>query len=375
MNKFLSISITLLAILALAGCSDENDPSRIDPSDTVELGVSVGVSLTKSAIQGGSNAQDGAGSNVMQNVAIRATGNDYTSAKSNDKAIYTQSSGKWTREGTTDKIKLTSNTATIYAFHPAYPYDGNGNKESTAIAVSGTVGTNATIPVSVFEGGGGSSGSPSTQKVNSTIIDADNSSNGTILSAPGETDYLWEGSSTKPTASNGKANAGIDEKVDLNMKHALSMVSFRIYNDGTYKNAGKLTKIKLDNSSGTTLNKGTSATMNIQDGTVAISGSVGAVFTRFIGTSGVTIGNSETGAHRYSILVFPETGTSAKSTVQVTFTIDGADYKVSLPTDVIQWKAGENYLYTAKLSGKELSIQSVKVAAWDAKTGGNITVN
>ena len=311
----------------------------------------------------------------MQNVAIRATGSDYTSAKNNDKAIYNQSSGTWTSE-VTDKIMLTSSIATIYAFHPAYPLDVNGNKTATAIAVTGTPAPTggATIPVSLFEGGEGASGSP-TQKANSTITDADNSSGVTILSAPGETDYLWEGSATRPTASNGKADANIDYMVDLNMKHALSMLSFRIYKDATYKNTGKLTKIKLNNASGTVLNKGISATMDIATGAVVVTGTSGANFTRFIGTNGVTLGDSETGAHRYSILVFPESSATAKNTVQVTFTIDNADYTVLLPVASIQWSAGKNYLYTAKLTGKALSIENVKVSKWGAETGGSITVN
>lgn len=379
MNKILSTSIMFLATLTLAGCSNENDPDApIDPSDAVELGVTAGVSLTKSAIQGGdgeAGKQNGSASTVMQNVAIRATGSDYTSAKKNDKAIYNQSSGTWTSE-VTDKIMLTSSIATIYAFHPAYPLDVNGNKTATAIAVTGTLAPDgdATIPVSLFEGGEGASGSP-TQKANSTITDADNSSGVTILSAPGETDYLWEGSATRPTASNGKADANIDYMVDLNMKHALSMLSFRIYKDATYKNTGKLTKIKLNNASGTVLNKGTSATMNIATGAVVVTGTSGANFTRFIGGSGVTLGTSETGAHRYSILVFPESSATAKNTVQVTFTIDNADYTVFLPAASIQWSAGKNYLYTAKLTGKALSIENVKVSKWGAETGGSITVN
>lgn len=386
MNKVLSTSITLLATLALAGCSNENDPAPATLPDAVELGITAGVSLTKSAIQGGNDAQSGDGPTVMQNIAVRATGDDYNAAgKNNDNAIYTQSGGTWTSVGTTNKIMLTSKVATIYAFHPAYQYDANGNIKTEAIEVTGTVGSNATIPVSVFEGGETGSSSPS-MKTNSTITDADNSSDGTILSAPGEVDYLWEGSTSRPTASNGKASgATTTNQVTLNMKHALAMVSFRIYKEADFKGAGLLTKIKLENKSATVLNKGTSATMNIETGAVTVTGSTGATFTRFIKASGadtgVTIGSASrnsgdpgSGAHRYSILVFPESSTD-KSTVQVTFTIDGADYPVVLSSSDQAWTAGNNYLYTAKLSGKALTIQSVKVAAWGNETGGSVEVN
>lgn len=372
-QQVLHISSLLLTVLLAGSCSNEDDP--VDPvnnSDAVELGITAGVTLTKSAINSGT--QNGTASTIMQKVAVRAVGTDYTAAKSNDKAVYAQSTGVWSRTGTVDKIMLTSSIATIYAFYPVDSYDADGNVTSTAISVTGTVGTDATIPITVFEGGEGTSGSP-TQKVNSTITDADNSSGSSILSAPGDVDYLYEGSSPAPTASNGKADADVDASIDLNMKHALSMLTFRIYNDGTYANTGKLTKIKLDNKSGSVLQKGTSMTMDIQSGGITVTDPQAATFTRLIGTAGVTLTNAEGTSHRYSILVLPETAASSKSTVQVTFTIDGADYPVALPSTPIQWKAGNNYLYTAVLKGKELVIENVKVAAWGDEVGGEIVVN
>lgn len=374
-QKVLQISSLLLTALLAGSCSNESDPvGPINNPDAVELGITAGVTLTKSAINSGT--QNGTASTIMQKVAVRAFGDDYTASKSNDKAVYAQSAGSWTRTGTVDKIMLTSSIATIYAFYPVNVYDADGNATSADISVTGTVGTDAKIPISVFEGGEGTSGSPATQKVNSTITDADNSNGSSILTAPGDIDYLYEGSIPSPTASNGRANASVDASIDLNMKHALSMLTFRIYNDGTYANAGKLTKIKLDNKGGSVLQKGASMTMDIQSGAVTVTGVQAATYIRLIGTAGVTLTNAESTSHRYSILVLPETTASLKNTVQVTFTIDGTDYPVTLPSSTaIQWKAGNNYLYTAVLKGKELVIENVKVAAWGDEVGGNIDVN
>lgn len=377
----LKTTIMLLAALAATSCSNETDPT-LNPNanpDAVELGITAGVELTKSVIDGGTNAQSGTDANILQEVAVRATGDDYTSDKSNDNAIYTQSGGSWTNSGS-DKIYLTAKVATIYAFHPVYTYDANGNKTSTPVTVDGTVGSDATIPVTLFTGGEAESGSP-TLKANSTITDADNSNGGKILSAPGEVDYLWEGSDTKPTASNGKAaGAATNKSVNLNMKHALSMVSFKIYKEDNYKGAGLLTKIVLKNASGAAL-KATGATMNIETGAVTVTGDAAATFTRLIKASasadGAALASTEATAHSYSILVFPDAEGVAKNTIQAVFTIDDADYMKELAANdtPVEWKAGDNNTYTVKLSGTGLTIGTVKVEAWNPASGGNLDIN
>lgn len=379
----LKTTFLLLAALAATSCSNETDPALTPNTnpDAVELGITAGVELTKSVIDGGDNAQNGAGANILQEVAVRATGDDYTSVKSNDKAIYTQSGGSWTNSGS-DKIYLTAKVATIYAFHPVYTYDTNGNKTLAPVNVTGDVGSNATIPVTLFTGGETDSGSPATLKANSTITDADNSTNRKILSAPGEVDYLWEGSQPKLTASNGKAvGATTDKSVDLNMEHALSMVSFKIYKEDNYKGAGLLTKIVLKNASGGTALKAEGATMNIETGAVTVTGNTGATFTRLIKASGSDAGaalaSTAEAAHSYSILVFPDAQGIAKNTIQAVFTIDGADYTKELAANAtpVEWKAGDNNTYTVKLSGTGLTIGTVKVEAWKYTSGGSMDIN
>ena len=83
---------------------------------------------------------------------------------------------------------------------------------------------------------------------------------------------------------------------------------------------------------------------------------------------------AQNASKKVSILVLPES-TQDKTNVEVTLKIDGQDYAVSLGNDATNaWKAGENYLYTVKLSGKELSITSVTVAQWSGKTGGSLEI-
>lgn len=403
----LQISYLLLAALLGTSCSNENDPiTPIDKTDAIELGITAGVSLTKSAINGGDANQNGTGNDVMQSVAVYATGTDgsYGTSSSNNYAIYKQTTGTWKNSDESHKIYLTSDIADIYAYHPAYTPTNAGVMQSSGTALqinSASIGSgfsNATINISVYPGA-------DTKEANNTIPtnieNADqtysggwqtNDNAGKIASAPGEVDYMWADRSVSANmkASNGKGDTDVtDEKVDLNMKHAMAMVSFRIYNDGTYALPGKLTQITLSNKSGAVLTKGTSPVMKIGDGTVTPGSAVSVdSYTRFIGdglnlvkvntTANVTTnGEAKEASKKFSILVMPETAVSNKQTVKVVFKIDNVDYDVTLPDDASsQWKQGENYLYTVKLSGKELSITSVKVAKWnEKKIDGDLNVN
>lgn len=396
----LQISYLLLAALLGTSCSNENDPiTPIDKTDAIELGITAGVSLTKSAITGGSSAQTGTGSDQIKSIAVYAkgAGSSYTGDNNNNYALYTYGSEKW--ESSTDKIYLTNEEASIYGYHPAYEPDGTDHymKEAgdggNALKVA-SFSAASTININVFQG----KDDAGTVKTKSTIPAT--ATAGVILSAPGEVDYMWaidgssstnsEGANKQPTASNGKKAGEPTQdahKVSLQMKHALAMVSFKIYKDATYKNTGTLTKIVLKNKSTSpaeniVLATYATMTMKIADGTVVMDGSkTAATYTRFIGTgTAIVVEASKESAPKYSILVLPDGTTKFdKNKVQVVFTIDGADYSVDLTdpsSDAGKWLSGKNYLYTAKLSGKELSLTSVTVAAWtNGTTGGDLEVN
>lgn len=68
----------------------------------------------------------------------------------------------------------------------------------------------------------------------------------------------------------------------------------------------------------------------------------------------------------------------AKNTIQVEFTIDNTVYAVDLAatSDAVNWAKGTNTLYTAKLSGKELTLSSITVEGWgNGATTGELPVN
>lgn len=376
----LPVYLMLLATLSASSCSNEDTPDTpYNPSndpDAVELGITAGVALTKSAINQGTDDTN------FESIAVYAVGATTSYGNTNNYALYTKN-GTWA--SSTDKIYLTSETATIYGYHPAYTPGAGGEMAASGTALKlTTVAENSTIPVTVFPG------TSDSKDTNNTIPTTDNASGTTILSAPGEIDYMWaedaDNNGNPATASNGKAAGSPDASVALKMKHAMAMVSFRIYNDGTYANTGKLTKIVLKNKSNTALSQGSNPVMAIKDGTITSNAEETVTFTRFIG-DGYTLkkqgGSGLAGADaakdassKFSILVLPHNG--AKNTIQVEFTIDNTVYAVDLSatSDAVNWAKGTNTLYTAKLSGKELTLSSITVEGWgNGATTGELPVN
>ena len=403
MRKLINYKLLFLSPFFLAACSNEDNIPSILPSnlpDAVELGITAGVTLTKSVINSGTQA-DASKDDVMKSVAVYArlkgtvvSGEDpYTNAKSNNYALYTYSTtGTAGWKSGDKKIYLTSEVAKIYAYYPAYqPGTNQELATTTALVLSDNTATdNSTIPVTVFAG----TTDDAHRDYPSTLIDnseTTNTNKAKINSAKGEIDYMWadQGSSETNwiTASNTKKETSIDASVDLTMKHALTLVSFRIYNDGTYKNKGVLSKIQLKDVPNQKVsgNSNPLATMNIVKGTLANNSSLttgsyirefatGATYTlKKKGDSGLSDDNAAKGAsYRFSILALPITNQALNNTKAI-FTIDGADYEVALADNAtgVTWEQGKENIYTVKLSGKELSIGTVTVAAWGTVTGND----
>lgn len=403
MRKLINYKLLFLSPFFLAACSNEDNIPSILPSnqpDAVELGITAGVTLTKSVINSGTQA-NASKDDVMKSVAVYArlkgtvvSGEDpYTNAKSNNYALYTYSTtGTAGWKSGDKKIYLTSEVAKIYAYYPAYqPGTNQELATTTALVLSDNTATdNSTIPVTVFLG----ETDDAHRDYPSTLIDnseTTNTNKAKINSAKGEIDYMWadQGSSETNwiTASNTKKETSIDASVDLTMKHALTLVSFRIYNDGTYKNKGVLSKIQLKDVPNQKVsgNSNPLATMNIDKGTLANNSSLttgsyirefttGATYTlKKKGDSGLSDDNAAKGAsYRFSILALPITNQALNNTKAI-FTIDGADYEVALADNAtgVTWEQGKENIYTVKLSGKELSIGTVTVAAWGTGAGND----
>lgn len=367
--------MALPALLLAVGCGESILPEGQD-TGVAELQVSPQVVLTRGAIDAGSDAS--AVGKALGSIAVYANSKT-TNKTTNNYGLYTYNSSAWGNSSATDKIYLSAEEATIYAHYPAYQPGSNGEFQSSGTALkatdsSGEYTESSTISISVFPGKSG--------EANATIdfqstdnSDGNSSGSAKILAASGEVDYMYaDQGSTGVKASYKNGSDSKTGKVTLAMKHALAMVSFRVYADHTYKNTGAFTKLVLANKSGnTTLNNGASPTMKIKDGTITPGSSPAAVtYTRDIANYTLSKAAADTdqarttaknNAKKASILVLPES-TVDKSTVEATLTIDNQDYKVALPSSNSAWEAGKNYLYTVKLSGSELVISSVTVTEW-----------
>lgn len=365
--------MALPALLLAVGCSESILPEGQD-TGVAELQVSPQVVLTRGAIDA---ADASAVGKALGSIAVYANSTT-TNKTTNNYGLYTYSSSAW--GSATDKIYLSAEEATIYAHYPAYQPGSNGEFQSGSTALkatnsSGEYTESSTISISVFPGKSGDANA--TIDFQSTDnSDGNSSGSAKILAASGEVDYMYaDQGSTGVKASYKNGSDSKTGKVTLAMKHALAMVSFRVYADHTYKNTGAFTKLVLANKSGgtTILNNGASPTMKIKDGTITVGSSPTAVtYTRDIANYMLSKATADTdqarataknNAKKASILVLPE-NTADKSTVEATLTIDNQDYKVALPSSSSAWEAGKNYLYTVKLSGSELVISSVTVTEW-----------
>lgn len=388
----------LPALLFAVGCSENTLPEEGPENERTELQIVPQVALTRAAISASTEASEVG--TALGSIAVYAS-NDVTNKATNNYGLYTYDDNTggggsvgWKNTDTSNKIYLSAEEANIYAYYPAYQPGTGGaltteTGSATALKVNsgsmtdGKVTANSTVNITVFPGT--SSSSDDNQKI--TIPSTTTASEGVTpptYTAPGEVDYLYADQTSTPKASYKKDTSGKDGTVSLNMKHALAMVSFRVYADHTYQNTGAFTKLQLGNeNSGTVVNDGgTNPTMNISSGTITAGTSpVAVTYIRNIegyslpkATSSTDDGTTAKGtAAQVGILVLPESATD-KSTVKVTLTIDNQDYVVKLGSSGNAWTAGNNYLYTVKLSGSELSITSVTVTAWAPQTGGDLNI-
>lgn len=374
-KQIITIGILTVCAVVLCGCSKNEETD--DTNKPEELNVNTSIKLSR-AIETGSSFANG------QYIAVYANSAN-TNTTTNNYAVY-QLNSTWSATGN-DKIYLSAEPATIYAHYPAYTGSGTSSPLKVNNLGSG-VTTSSTVNISTFEGTAGAADE------NNKISVASSNTN-SINAAPGEVDYMYatkpdEGG--QPQASNGKSVAPyttLTKSVNLQMNHALAMVSFRVYKDANYKNVGNLTKIELKNASGNTplskANQGNNTTMNISTGSVTLpAGQTGAaVYTRFMYTeeaAGYTIKTAPTddseNSPAFSILLFPLTSAITANTINAVFTIDGTPYTVSIPSgSSVIWEAGKNYIYTVTMNSIELEIGTVTIKEWSDQTpinGGNL---
>ena len=363
--KTLKTTMFVTACMAMmCACTDQStlgeNPGSDESNELVELKINPSIALTRAAVAGTEGK-------VLKDIAV------YSSGTENNYAIYNypQSGSSWAATGDDNKIYLSRDAVTIFAYYPAYQADG-----STALTINGSSPTtpskSSTINVSLNEG--------ETNDNEKTKIIVTSNETGSINTTAKDVDYMYAVNAVDngaPTAETGGSESqqptasSTSSSVSLKMKHAMALVSFKVIKE-KYNKTGSLTKIVLKNTeSNTTLNQGDGqATMNISSGAITLGTAKAATFTRFIytgtsesSTAGYTLKENANGSPAFSILTYPDNVTD-KSTVIVEVTIDGQTYSKALPSSNQTWTAGKNHVYTLKLSGADFTISSVTIESW-----------
>lgn len=392
-----------LAAAAVVGCSKENVKPGGEGAESQKLNVLTSIQ-TKSAIDGvvmpvgsaiGVQLTDATDNTKPFNgISSAQTGDGFYTDANNIRFINEAGANIWVSKAADGKDKLLmmtgANAGQVFAY---YPY--------TATVTN--LGESATVPVTI----------ENTGEIDITGVTENEGASGAngidkwpAVTAENETDYLWH------TPDDNMVSAQTTTTAKLNMNHALSRISLRVYTSNAAKNAvegdadsyyalvGYTIKNKANSSELHAQFSG--ATMNIATGIIAGTTAGGEIQRTVKGykMDKATAEEQETAtgeaAKRVSNLLFPLTAiadddTDGKSDnielvlhiARVAGTTDIADVDpatavgYAIPFDVSTvkaWEAGKNYTYTIKFTGSSLSVESVTVAPWTETVGGNMDI-
>ncbi len=318
--KIMSLAV-MAACVAFTSCSNDEEPSS--KGGVVALSqVNVGINNLSS--RAGITAGSFAGNESIGLFLFGGTGvDDASNSRYNvgdNAALVEPVNVKYTRggEGAAENpewwtsqtpIILSSKEGKLYSY---YPYaEGDANKDAKAIPVN----------VAASQGTGISDG---------TKDDV-------------QPDYMY-GSVISPVSNK-------TGHVDIEMNHALAMVSFKFVRN-TYPGDGKITRIELKNKDGGTYVKNGAATMHIGTGDIT-GGTAGSVYC-LPNTVLTDLTASEDIPH---MLVYPNATDLGEGDVILSITMDDKTYEIALPnelsatSDVYAWTKGNNYVYTLNMNG------------------------
>lgn len=421
MKKSMTMGALFIALLTATSCS-ETETEIVDGTgddDLVTLGITPNLKVdagskasTKSVVSGDLityNAADYGQADIAPGLGIVITDKNATDWYQPDAGGYTghhvwymgdARGANWISiqtKGvdfeTTREVPyfLTKNIGQVYAY---YPYDPTLNIASaTDLKIPVTILTSGNIDASTnnakkYWNGGVWTSTPRTNLIN--------------LSLSTEKDYLYFGADGGRYVNNGRTvgqqpvkpedepdntndvNPGY--KINLDMKHAMAMVTFRVYDGGKLSdNDVNFTKFRIKNMTGGSdpFKMGT-AYMSLVDGTITpnalVNGDISRTIDNYIlmrqvetgGTEGqysfVTNGttvNAKVVSKAVSNIVYPTTFGDNDIEVIVTLKegVDAAvDYPVVLPAN--SWDANNNYIYTLSAGRNKLTVMDVTVEAW-----------
>lgn len=405
--------VLALAAAAIVGCSkNENggNDSAVDLSQAQQLKVLTSVSNTTRTAVDGTTLPVGSAIGVMvtnengdADFTPTATGNGnadggyYTNGR-NIRFANEAGENTWASVTTDGKTKLLlfagEEKGQIFGY---YPYTEDAN-------VLG-IGNATTIPVKILNSG--------------NIIVSEDEGQGKLdgvdskfaATAEEEIDFMYN-------TKNDVVGAKTTTTAKLEMQHALSRVSFRVYTSAEaqdavqgdaasyYQLVGYTIKNKSNGQTEGELHAQFNYTadvdatrMNIQTGEITGTIAGGEIARTIEGYKMVksTANDDENNkiaadaSYRVSNLLFPldnitADGNNKSENIEVVFSIrrmknggtsDVEPVGYALPFDVstvTKWEAGKNYTYTVKFTGNSLSIETVTVTDWVEVVGGDMEI-
>ena len=283
----------------------------------------------------------------------------------------------------------------VYAY---YPYDVNAL--SSLLSINSE--SDLKIPITVIASGEMDASANNANKIWNATSWSANKNKGVSLSLTTEKDYLYFGADGGRYVNNGRAdgfspvtpedepnNLDTDNpgyKINLDMKHAMAMVSFRVYDGGRLSgNNVNFTKFTIKNHiGGTNLFKTGSGKMSLTDGAITETVAT-AELSRTI-TNYVLMRQVEAGEGQYA---FIQTGTTtggingktvSKSVSAIVYPVNFGENEIDLEitlkegdnTPVVypvtlagnQWEPNNNYIYTLSAGRNKLTVMDVSVEAW-----------
>ena len=293
---------------------------------------------------------------------------------------------------------LTETVGKVYAY---YPYDENALSSLSNISGESSL----KIPVSVSTSGSIDAATNNANKYWNNTTWAPNNTNKAInLSDTGEKDYLYfaaEGggryvnngrakNQTPFDPEQGPKNTDADNPgylINLDMKHAMAMVSFRVYDGGNLSsNDVKFTKFVIKNHDGSynSYIKTGNGKMSLSDGTISDNTTTGTLtrnITNYILMKQIKDGeqsdkafienkstvNGQLVSKKVSAIVYP-VASFGENEIDVVITLQeggnaAVDYTVTLPA--YQWPAGTNCIYTFSAGRNKLTVMDVTVTEWE----------
>ncbi len=321
-----------------SGCTKENSTEE-PKSGILSISPSLREQYTKSIIDN-SNIT---GEKIRIQVAKEDGSASYLVTGAKYTLTYDVGNTKWVMS---DKLYLTHDFARIYAYAPC-PTD----------PATVETGSYSTLKRSLDV--------PATQDMDDQI------------------DYLYcsQGETTQggPTKINSSNSA-----VNLTMDHALTQVAFVFYK-ADFSGDGDIYSVKIKDLSAPSFiiskSSGNDLALKVADGTITGGETIDEIGVINVGstitlTAKPSLVANDLVQYINAYLLLTPVLIASKSNIQFTFNIDGRDYVASLTgTDDVNWEKGTQYIYTVRLAGTELVIESVSVTPWNPKYEDEIVIN